>query len=334
MEPKRSDLPVWNEKHLRFAIEGAGVALWAWNVDTDQLRLDQRSYDMWGVPSTTNVTFEDLSSRIHPADRDRVRAAFAASRAIVGQYEIDFRILIGDEVRWISARGQGEDDGMVERTMFGIFLDVTGRKQAEESNELLAGEMSHRVKNLLAIASGLTSITSRSSASAEDMARQLTNRLTALGRAHDLVRPLPGHTKTDALLGDLLSVLLAPYDDLGAFSGRIRVSVPRMGVGEASATTLAMIIHELATNSLKYGALSSETGTLDVSSTGHEDDDVIVVWTERGGPAVSTPTGPGGFGSKLINRAMSAQLHGTITCDWAAEGVVVTLKMNRKRLEV
>jgi two-component sensor histidine kinase len=333
MQPKQTMLPIWNEKRLRFAIEGAGVALWAWNVDTDDLLLDQRSYNMWGVSNTTNVTFEDLSAHIHPADRDRVRAAFAASRAIIGQYEIDFRILVGDEVRWISARGQGDDDGMVDRTMFGIFLDVTGRKQAEESNELLAGEMSHRVKNLLAIASGLTTITSRSSASAEDMARQLTNRLTALGRAHDLVRPLPGHAKTDALLGDLLSVLLAPYDDLGAFSGRIRVSVPRMGVGEASATTLAMIIHELATNSLKYGALSSETGTLDVSSTGHEDDDVIVVWTERGGPAVATPTGPGGFGSKLINRAMSVQLQGIISCDWATDGVVVTLTMNRKRLE-
>jgi two-component sensor histidine kinase len=333
METKPIDLRMWTEKRLRFAIEGAGVALWAWNVDTDKLILDPRAYDMWGVPNSTNVTFEDLSAHVHPADRDRVRAAFAASRAIIGQYEIDFRILVGDEVRWVSARGQGDDDGMVDRMMFGIFLDVTGRKQAEESNELLAGEMSHRVKNLLAIASGLTTITSRSSASAEDMARQLINRLTALGRAHDLVRPLPGLTKTDALLGDLLSVLLAPYDDLGAFSGRIRVSVPRMGIGEASATTLAMIIHDLATNSLKYGALSSETGTLDVSSTGHEEDDVIVVWTERGGPPVATPTGQGGFGSKLINRAMSVQLHGTISCDWAEEGVVVTLKMSRTRLE-
>jgi two-component sensor histidine kinase len=327
------NLSKWNEKHLRFAIDGAGVALWAWNVDTDKLILDQRAYDMWGVSKDTNVTFEDLSAHIHPADRDRVRAAFAASRAIIGPYEIDFRILIGDEVRWVSARGLGDDEGMVDRSMFGVFLDVTGRKQAEEGNELLAGEMSHRVKNLLAIASGLTSITSRSSASTEDMAKQLTNRLTALGRAHDLVRPLPGHAPTDALLGDLLSVLLAPYDDLGAFSGRIRVSVPRMGVGETSATTLALILHELATNSLKYGALSSETGTLDVSSTGHEDEDVILVWTERGGPPVASPTGQGGFGSKLINRAMSGQLGGTITCDWAADGVVVTLKMNRKRLE-
>ncbi len=326
------DLSIWTEKRLRLAIEGAGVALWAWNVDTDKLILDRRSYEMWGVASDTNVTFEDLSAHIHPADRDRVRAAFAATRAIMGQYEIDFRILVGEEVRWISARGQGEDDGMVDRTMFGIFLDVTGRKQAEESNELLAGEMSHRVKNLLAIASGLTSITSRSASSTEDMARQLTNRLTALGRAHDLVRPLPSQGKKDALLGDLVSVLLAPYDDLGAFSGRIRVSVPRMGVGEGAATTLALILHELATNALKYGALSSDTGTLDVSATSHDDEDVVVVWTERGGPPVDSPTGQGGFGSRLINRAMSMQLGGTITCDWAAEGVVVTLTMNKESL--
>ena len=332
MAPARSNLPVWHERHLRMAVEGAGVALWAWNVDTDKLRLDQRSYDLWGVPNTTEVTFEDLSAHIHPADRDRVRAAFAATRAVMGQYEIDFRIMIGEEVRWVSARGQGEDEGMLDRTMFGIFLDVTGRKQAEESNELLAGEMSHRVKNLLAIASGLTTITSRSASSTEDMARQLTNRLTALGRAHDLVRPLPGEGKKDALLGDLISVLLSPYDDPGAFSGRIRVSVPRMAVGEAAATTLALVIHELATNALKYGALSTDEGTLDVSSSSHEDE-VVVVWTERGGPPVESPTGQGGFGSKLINRAMSAQLGGTLTCDWAEDGVIVTLKMDRKSLE-
>src|SRR3954469_4240908 len=114
---------------------------------------------------------------------------------------------------------------MHEGQMFGVFLDVTGRKQAEEGNELLAGEMSHRVKNLLAIASGLTAITSRSSKTAEDMAGQLTRRPSALGRAPPLARAIPGEQGKAALLGDLISVLLAPYDDMGAFSGRVRVSV-------------------------------------------------------------------------------------------------------------
>jgi two-component sensor histidine kinase len=321
----------WDTGRLRLAIEAAGVTLWSWNVDTDKLTMDDRAFDLWGVPRSETVTFEDLSAHIHPADRDRVRAAFAATRAIFGPYEIDFRIMVEDDVRWISARGQGDDAGIVGRIMFGIFIDVTGRKQAEEGHELLAGEMSHRVKNLLAIASGLTAITSRSTTSTVDMARELTQRLTALGRAHDLVRPIPGHEGKAALLGDLLTVLLAPYDDMGAFSGRVRVSVPRMGVGEASATTLAMVVHELATNSLKYGALSAAAGTLDVSCVPPESE-VVIVWTERGGPPVSAPSGTGGFGSKLVTRSMTAQLGGSIERQWLKEGVVVTIRISKDRL--
>ena len=322
---------VWDEKHLRLGVQAAGIALWSWNVDTDRLTMDDIGYELWATPKGDGITFEILSANIHPADRDRVRAAFNATRGIVGPYEIDFRIMIKDEVRWISARGRGDDEGIIDRVMFGVFLDVTGRKQAEEANELLAGEMSHRVKNLLTIASSLTAITSRSTETTTDMARELTERLTSLGRAHDLVRPIPGQHGKAALLGDLISVLLAPYDDLGAFSGRIRVSVPRMGVGEAAATTLALVIHELATNSLKYGALSVGTGTLDVSCTAQEQD-VVVVWTERGGPPVKAPDGTGGFGSKLVTRGMSAQLGGSITYEWPKHGVIATLRMLRDRL--
>jgi hypothetical protein len=85
--------------------------------------------------------------------------------------------MLGERIRWISARGQGDDADIEYRVMYGVFLDVTGRKQAEEGHELLAGEMSHRVKNLLTIATGLTEITSRSSRSAEEMARLLGTRM-------------------------------------------------------------------------------------------------------------------------------------------------------------
>jgi two-component sensor histidine kinase len=316
---------------LRHAIEAAGVALWAWNVDSDMLTMDESAFAMWGVPQSDSVCFEDLSAHIHPADRDRVRAAFTATRAVRGPYEIDFRILVGELVRWVSARGKGEDTGIVGRIMFGIFIDVTGRKQAEEGNELLAGEMSHRVKNLLAIASGLTLITSRSTKTTSEMARELTLRLTALGRAHDLVRPLKGSEGHAALLGDLLSVLLAPYDDLGAFSGRIRVSVPRMGVGEAAATALAMVVHELATNSLKYGALSVPTGLLDVSSDSQADE-VVITWTEQGGPPANAPTGSTGYGANLVQRTMSGQLGGSIERDWTEQGLIVRLRMRAASL--
>ena len=333
MSAQEAASQVWRPEHLRLAISAASVALWSWNVDSDRLTMDERAFEMWGLPWSSDVAFEDLSAHLHPADRDRVRAAFTATRSIAGPYEIDFRTLVGDEVRWISARGHGADEGIVDGVMFGIFLDVTERKQAEEANELLAGEMSHRVKNLLAIATGLTRIASHSTTTAAEMSKALTERLAALGRAHDLVRPLPGHKGKAVLLGDLLSVVLAPYDDMGGSGGRIRISVPRIGVGERTATTLALVFHEMATNSVKHGALSSELGMLNVTSTS-DDRDVCVVWTETGGPEISAPPDMDGFGSKLISRGVAHDLEGALSYDWKESGLVVTLRIRKSRLEM
>ncbi len=321
----------WRPEHLRLAIDAACVALWSWNVDSNRFTMDERAFELWGLPWTAEVEFETLSAHIHPADRDRVRAAFLATRSVAGPYEIDFRIVLGHEIRWISARGQGADAGIVDRVMYGIFLDVTGRKQAEEGHELLAGEMSHRVKNLLAVAAGLAQLSSRSTATAAEISSELIGRLTALDRAHDLVRPLPGHEGDAALLGDVFSVLLAPYDDTGAFAGRIRVAVPRMGVGEKAARTLALVIHELATNSVKHGALSVVAGILDVSSTTDEGE-VTVVWAETGGPPIEEPPEMRGFGSKLVARSLSEELGGAITYDWRLSGLVATLRMRKDKL--
>jgi two-component sensor histidine kinase len=260
-----------------------------------------------------------------------VRAAFAATREILGAYEIEFRILHGNDVRWISARGRGADQGIVGRNMFGVFLDVTERKLAEEDREMLAGEMRHRVKNLFAIASSLTTIAARSTATSTEMARDLTQRLTALDRAHELARPNVNAPKKAARLGDLLAVLLAPYKGEAANSDQIRVSVPELLVGDASTTTLALIVHELATNSIKYGALSTATGTLEVACV-EKEGEVVITWTELGGPPVPPTRGPSGFGSQLVTRSISNQLGGTIAFDWRTEGVVITLGINKARL--
>ena len=323
--------PVWSTEHLRIAADAAGIALWSWNIDTNEIALDERACALWGVPQSGPVTFEDLSACIHPEDRDRVRTAFTATRAVMGPYEIDFRILHDEELRWVSARGKGEDAGIVGRVMFGVFLDVTERKQAEETRELLAGEMSHRIKNLFAITSALTAIAARSTATTTEMARDLTQRLTALGRAQDLVRPTSGKAENKAEFGNLLTVLLAPYDDRKDAGGRVRITAPELRVSDTTATTLALVVHELATNSLKYGALSTADGTLDVSCTA-EDGGMVLVWTERGGPPVAVPSGPASFGSKLMTQTVTGQLGGSIAFDWPPEGVVVTLRMNKARL--
>lgn len=321
----------WLEEHLRFAVEAASVALWCWNVDDDTLNMDEYGFELWGLPWKDAVTFEELSAHIHPADRDRVQAAFKATQSVTGMYETDFRIMLGEEIRWVSSRGKGEDEGMQGRAKFGVFIDVTQRKQNEEANELLAGEMSHRVLNLLAIATALTTMTGRSAGTVSDMTKQLVQRLTALGRVHSMVRPLPGKEGKAALLGDLISVLLSPYDDDGAFSGRIRTSVPRMGVGEVSATALAMIIHELATNSLKHGALSVNTGTLSISSSSN-DEEVEIVWAETGGPAIAGTPERSGFGSRILRNTVEKQLHGELDLDWQEAGLVATLRVPRAQL--
>lgn len=323
--------PAWDSRRLRFATEAAGVALWSWNTRSDEISLDAGACALWGVPDDEAVTFGALSAHILPQDLDRVRAAFSATREKPGPYEISFRILHKGAIRWISARGRGDDEGIVGHLMYGVFLDVTERKLAEEARELLANEMSHRVKNLFAIAAALTKISARSATTPADMATDLSRRLLALGRAHELVRPsLAGQMKA-APLGDLLAVLLAAYDDRGVVGDRIRVTSPEVLVGEASITTLALVIHELATNCLKYGALSHVSGLLDIVCTADERE-VTLVWKEAGGPPVEAPRGEPGFGSKLIGSTVADQLGGTLHSDWVREGVVVTLRLNRARL--
>ncbi|MDO9334866.1 MAG: sensor histidine kinase, partial [Caulobacter sp.] len=142
---------------------------------------------------------------------------------------------------------------------------------------------------------------------------------------------LPGREGKAALLGDLLTVLLAPYDDQGAFAGRVRVAVPRMGVGEGTATALALVMHELATNSVKHGALSVDEGALAITSTS-DDSNLFLTWAESGGPTVEGVPVMGGFGSKMIHRSLAQQFGGEIAYDWQPTGLVATIRLGKDRL--
>ena len=324
----------WTDERLHAAADAAGVALWSWNIDTDEIALDDRAYRLWGIEEGHPVTFRKLSERIHPVDVQRVGRAFEAVRGQSGLYEIDFCILDNDQRRWISARGKAGEAGMVERVMFGIFMDITNRKQAEDAREMLAGEMSHRVKNLFAIASALTGIAARSTATKDEMAEDLTLRLNALGQAHNLVLPTSTEApRKAARLDEVLAALLSPYDDrTTASEARVHLAVPELQVGATAVATLALVVHELATNSLKYGALGAATGVLNVTCA-DQDRAITLVWTEQGGPRSGPPAGRG-FGSLLVARSMSGQLGGSILYDWPAEGMIATLTIDRARLAV
>lgn len=321
---------VWDERRLRIATDSAGVALWSWNVDTDRITMDKRAFDLWDLSHRDGITFEDLSARILPADLDRVREAFNATRAESGAYEIDFRILHGDDVRWVSARGRGDDEGIIGRIMFGVFLDVTVRKLAEEARELIAGEMQHRIKNMFSLMCALSAIASRSTGSKDAMEDDLKTRLLALSAAHDLINLSRDGDKRAVRLGNLLTALLKAYSGAGSHARNITIAAPEFLIGENAVSSVALIVHELATNSAKYGALSSAEGTLDLSCT---DDaaDLELIWTEKRGPAPAASVTQDGFGSMLTEQVVK-QVKGSIARTWTGDGVIVTLRMNKALL--
>lgn len=323
---------IWDEDRLRFATLAAGVGLWSWNVDTDEITLDDRSCDLWGVPNKVTTTFETLSSRIHPEDLDRVRSAFEETRNLLGLYEIDFRIVYEEKSRWISARGQGDDDGIVGRILFGVFLDVSMRKEAEVARDIISQEMDHRIKNLFAITSALTRVSLRSTNSKEEMADDLAERIQSLSRAHSLIRPDVNGNHNSARLKELIIILLSPYATKNSSADHLLVSAPDIDVCGGAATSLSLIIHELATNSIKYGALSVSGGALTVGCV-NNDGNVIITWTERGGPTVVAPGERKGFGSKLLSSSISGRLDGEMDVDWQPEGIVVTIRLSKTRLE-
>ena len=330
--PEQTSALEWAEWQFRLANEAAGIALWSWNVDTDFFTMDDFAYRLWGLPNTGSITFERLSACIHPEDLDKVRASFAATHDISGPYETDFRILRGDETRWISARGRGDGEGMVGRVMFGIFIDVSVRKMAEEAREMITGEMNHRIKNLFAIMSSLTAFSARSTSSKDEMARDLSRRLQALSLAHDLVRTSFHEGRDASPLSDLLTALLGPYAGETPDTARIRITAPDILVGESAITALALIVHELATNAVKYGALSNLSGLVEVTCTANAKD-VTILWKETGGPPILGPKLRDGFGSQLVSRSISGQLGGSIHVAWPREGIDITLRASRVRLE-
>lgn len=329
-QPCGQKTDIWDERHLRIATEAAGVALWSWNVDTDRITMDSRAFELWGLPQRSRVTFEDLSACIHPADLDKVRTEFSATRDLRGAYEIDFRILHGDQERWVSARGRGEDQGIVGRIMYGVFLDVTFRKSLEEQRELVTREMHHRIKNLFSLSSALASIAARNTETKEEMLEDLAQRFQGLSAAHNLIFARSYDQKKAISLNELLNALLQAYSLDPTAAKNISISAPEILVGEHSITPLAMIIHELATNSTKYGALANDLGRIVL--TGEDEADVVrLVWNEAGGPA-SDPMAPkSGFGSKMTERVIQ-QFNGSIHRDWTEDGVNITLSLNKALL--
>jgi two-component system CheB/CheR fusion protein len=217
-----------------------------------------------------------------------------------------------------------------------IFLDISDRKRHDEQQELLLREMDHRVKNLFAITGGVVSLSARSAKTPQEMATTIQGRLGALASAHQLVRPRrlgAGAAKMEATLAAIIETILRPYhvtSDPGD-EARTVVEGPDVAIGGDAVTSLAMILHEMATNAAKYGALSTPGGRIHVS-WGIKKRRLELLWTERGGPQIKGAPDREGFGSLLARRSINGQLDGQMTYDWNPEGLTVHLSAATERL--
>ena len=208
-----------------------------------------------------------------------------------------------------------------------IARDMTNQHVAQERQQLLLREMNHRVKNLFAVTSSLINLSSRSAASAEELAASVTERLNALGRAHTLTMGGGGGGDHRTTLHNLTRAILAPYDSED--SSRIAISGDDLDLETRAITPLALLLHEFATNAAKYGSLSNSAGRTDIDfRVGSEV--VNIVWSEAGGPR-PPDTVDEGFGSRLV-QATVAQLGGDMTREWTAGGLRINLELSRPLL--
>ncbi|MGE0745553.1 MAG: PAS domain S-box protein [Rhodospirillales bacterium] len=216
-----------------------------------------------------------------------------------------------------------------------IARDITERKRTQARQDLLLREINHRVKNLFTLASAVVSLSGRSARTVDELVADMRERLGALSRAHALTLPDFGTGAERAAratgLRELLRTIVSPYDVEQTDASHVALDGPDVPIGSNALSSMALLLHELATNSAKYGALSQATGRVEIRWS-IADDALRLAWRETGGPPIAGPPASEGFGSLLAHGTLRSQFSGDIERDWNAEGLTVRLYAALDRL--
>ncbi|MHC4055548.1 HWE histidine kinase domain-containing protein [Bradyrhizobium sp. 25ACV] len=308
-----------SEQRRSMAIAAGKMGSWDWDWISGDWMWDEGQYRIFGVgPESFEVNPPNVQALLHPDDVDQLRKAIAEFNKGTRAYETEFRIVRPDgEVRWCvgTAAATVDDSGRVVRVS-GVTVDITERKRAEERQNLLAREVDHRAKNALALAQSIVRLTRADEVKA--YVNAVEGRINALARVHTI---LSLSSWQGAELSKLIDEELAPY----SLGGQIVLAGPEVQLVPATAQTLALALHELFTNSAKYGALSTRSGRLTIGWQ-VEDHLLTLSWEESGGPLVMTPKSRG-FGTRSLLASVESQLGGQAQFDWRAEGLLCRLKV-------
>ena len=282
-----------NEARLRMAQEAGKIGTFEIDVPSDQIAATEEFCRIFGVPYRPMFRFSELERMFYPADRALVSNTERRRKGDLAAHA-EFRILHGGTgaVTWISRRAQVVRDasGNAQR-IIGTVQDITERREIEERQRVLNEELSHRMKNTMSLVQAIAQQTLRNAVD-RSAVHTFGQRINALSRAHDV---LLRQSWVAADLHDVMLGVIGLHGDVNRFS----LAGPPINLGPKAALSLALLLHELATNAVKYGALSVPEGHVAIVWSSVEPD-LVLKWTETGGPPVKVPGKPG-LGSRLID---------------------------------
>ncbi len=310
-----------SDERLAMASVAAGIGVWDVDAATGIAEVNDEYRRLYFLPpGTAALSLEQRVAHVHPEDFDLLRGHTALADQGQVAFAEEFRVVdpATGEVRWIASRGSAVGDG-ARRRLVGVSFDVTERKREQEREMLLAREVDHRARNVLAVVRSIVKL------SRADDPRQFADavegRVSALARAHTL---LARDRWTGADLGDVAHEELAAYD--AAEGGRVTFDGPRLRLRPDAVQPLSMVLHELATNAAKHGALSTPGGRVALSwravpPAGGGEGRIMLVWQEEGGPEPQGAPERRGFGSIVVEATVRSQLGGEVGREWAPGGL-------------
>jgi PAS domain S-box-containing protein len=279
---------------------------------------DARCQEIFDFPKN-EASIEEIMKLVHPDDVEMVQANLKAALDPVDprRSATEFRLRRGDgEIRWVETLGLAYFEGAWPEKraarFVGTLQDVTERKEREEKEHLLMREINHRAKNMLSVVDAIAHQTA--TRNPEDFVERFSERIQALSANQDL---LVRNEWNGVEIEDLVRAQLAHFASL--IGARITAHGPKLRLNAASAQAIGLALHELATNAGKYGALSTDTGRVDVS-WGTVDNTFTMSWSERDGPPVSAPKRRG-FGTIVMEAMAERSVNGKVDLDYAPSGV-------------
>jgi PAS domain S-box-containing protein len=310
-----------SEQRRSLALAAGQMGSWEWDPVNGRFVWDDGQYRIFGVdPATFDLSVDNVRALIHPEDWKHLQNAIKPAAPNTPSFQSEFRVCrpngelrscIGTAVASVDAT-----DNVVR--ISGVTVDITNRKEAEERQVLWAREVDHRARNALALVQSIVRLTR--SDNIKSYITAVDGRIGALARAHTL---LAQSRWQGADLARLVNEELAPFRTDGP--ERTTIAGPDVSLEPRTAQTLALALHELATNAAKYGALSVRAGRVAVDWD-LQPHGLLLRWTESGGPQPQPPVAPG-FGIRLISASIERQLAGEAVFDWCPEGLNCTLRV-------